>query len=114
VGPKVIRPIEGATSADRSNNYYDRSSGGQSLFMANLEYTIPIVDGIRFGTFYDTGNVWADPYDVDLNDLASSWGMGIRLDMPGFPIRIDRAWAIEEDDEFTNEDSWVIWIGYDY
>jgi len=40
--------------------------------------------------------------------------MGIRLDMPGFPIRIDRAWAIEKDDEYTQEDNWVIWIGYDY
>ena len=108
VGPKVIRQIEG------SDEFYDRSYGGQSLFMANVEYTIPIVQGIRFGMFYDTGNVWADPYEVDLDDLASSYGMGIRLDMPGFPIRIDRAWAIEKDDEFTQEDSWVIWIGYDY
>ncbi len=114
VGPKVIRRIEGSNNPNIYDNYYDRSRGGQSLFMANLEYTIPIVSGIRYGIFYDTGNVWADPYDVDFNDLASSWGMGIRLDMPGFPIRIDRAWAIETDDEFTNEDRWVIWIGYDY
>jgi len=116
VGPKVIRAIEGAdlTDDDVTNTHFDRSYGGQSLFMANLEYTIPIVSGIRFGMFYDTGNVWTDPYSVDFNDLASSYGMGIRLDMPGFPIRIDRAWAIEKDDDFTQEDNWVIWIGYDY
>jgi outer membrane protein insertion porin family len=116
VGPKVIRPIEGvvANPSDPTSGYYDRSYGGQSLFMANLEYTIPIVQGIRFGIFYDTGNVWSDAYDLYFNDLASSYGMGIRLDMPGFPIRIDRAWAIDKDDDFTNEDNWVIWIGYDY
>jgi outer membrane protein insertion porin family len=106
VGPKVIR--------ESGASYYARSYGGQSLFMANLEYTIPIVSSIRFGAFYDTGNVWADPYDIDLRDLASSAGCGIRLDMPGFPIRVDRAWAIETDDQFTEEDHWVIWIGYDY
>jgi outer membrane protein insertion porin family len=112
VGPKVIRPS--GVAADGSTAYYDRSFGGQSLFMANVEYTVPIVQGIRMGAFYDTGNVWADPYKVNLGDLASSAGVGLRLDMPGFPIRIDRAWALEKDDEFSQEDHWVIWIGYDY
>ncbi len=108
VGPKVIRPVEG------SDSFYDRPYGGQSLFMANVEYTIPIVRGIRVGFFYDTGNVWSERYTLDLNDLASSVGMGLRLDVPGFPIRIDRAWALKSDDDFTDEDKWVIWIGYDH
>lgn len=108
VGPKVIRPV------DDADQYYNRSFGGQSLFMANLEYTVPIVKSIRFAAFYDIGNVWAEPYELDSNDLASSTGVGLRLDMPGFPIRIDRAWALETDDDYTEEDHWVIWIGYDY
>ncbi len=108
VGPKVIRPVEG------SDRYYDRPYGGQSMFMANAEYTIPLVQGIRLGFFYDTGNVWSDAYKVELKDLASSAGMGLRLDVPGFPIRIDRAWMLTSTDDFTEEDNWVIWIGYDY
>jgi len=108
VGPKVIRPVED------SDAYYDRPFGGSSLFMANAEYTIPIIKGFRVGMFYDTGNVWSERFNVDLEDLASSAGMGIRLDVPGFPIRIDRAWALEMDDDFTDDDEWVIWIGYDY
>lgn len=108
VGPKVIRPV------GDTGEYYDRPYGGQSLFMANAEYTIPITKGIRIGFFYDTGNVWSEKYKVDLADLASSTGLGLRLDVPGFPIRIDRAWALQTDDDFTNEDEWVIWIGYDY
>ena len=108
VGPKVIRPIED------SDRYADRPYGGQSLFMANAEYTVPVVKVIRIGFFYDTGNVWSEQYKVDFKDLASSVGMGLRLDVPGFPIRIDRAWAQKADDDFTDEDKWVIWIGYDY
>lgn len=108
VGPKVIRPIE---DTDR---YVDRPYGGQSLFMANAEYTVPVVKAIRIGFFYDTGNVWSEQYKVNLGDLASSAGLGLRLDVPGFPIRIDRAWALKMDDNFTDEDKWVIWIGYDY
>ena len=82
--------------------------------MANAEYTIPIIKGVRVGFFYDIGNVWSERYAVELDDLASSTGLGLRLDVPGFPIRIDRAWALEMDDDFTDDDKWVIWIGYDY
>jgi outer membrane protein insertion porin family len=106
VGPKVVRPLEGGT-------YYARPRGGQSLFSCSLEYTVPVVKGIRFAGFYDIGNVWADPFELDVKDLARSAGVGVRFDMPGFPIRIDRAWIIEKDDPFTGEDDWVIWMGYD-
>jgi hypothetical protein len=34
--------------------------------------------------------------------------------MPGFPIRVDRAFVMDPDDEYTDADDWVIWIGYDY
>jgi outer membrane protein insertion porin family len=106
VGPKVIRKVG-------EDEYYTRSYGGQSLFMANIEYTVPIVKGVRFAGFYDVGNVWADTYTLETSDLASSAGVGVRFDMPGFPIRIDRAWVIDYDDEYTDDDKWVIWIGYD-
>jgi len=108
VGPKVLP----AGTTPETGRY--RPVGGRSLAMASLEYTIPVVNGIRFAAYYDTGNVWADPYDLDLSDLASSAGIGIRFDVPGFPIRIDYAWVLEPDDELTEEDPWVIWIGYDY
>lgn len=107
VGPKVIRPN------DDSSGYYDRTQGGQSLLEAKVEYTVPIVKGIRLAGFYDIGNVWRDEYHIDTSDLAESAGVGIRFDMPGFPIRIDRAWILEEDDQYTDDEKWVIWIGYD-
>jgi len=114
VGPKVVRRRDGTAgiSDDPSENYA-RSFGGQSLFMVNVEYIVPIVKGVRFATFYDTGNVWSDAYTLDMGDLASSAGFGVRFDMPGFPIRIDRAFVIDYDDEYTEDDKWVIWIGYD-
>ena len=68
----------------------------------------------RFDFSDDTGNVWPDRFDIDFSDLVSTAGVGLRLDLPGFPIRIDRAWPIERDDRFTSEDAWSIWIGYDF
>lgn len=91
-----------------------RATGGRSLVLANAEYTIPLVSGLRLAAFYDTGNVWLGAYEVRLAELASSAGFGIRFDLPGFPIRIDRAWVLESDDGITDEDDWVLWIGYDF
>lgn len=107
VGPKVLPAY-----APLSGRY--RPAGGQSLATANVEYIIPIISGIRLAAFYDTGNVWRDPYELDLSGLAASAGIGIRFDIPGFPIRVDRAWAVRRDDELTDLDPWVVWIGYEY
>ena len=105
VGPKVVR-------ADRDPGDTDyRPVGGKTLAMASVEYTIPIVKAFRIATFFDIGNVWRDAYDTSFANMASGAGIGIRLDMPGFPIKIDRAWAVSKDSEFTDEDKWVIWIG---
>ncbi len=107
VGPKVV-----PTDPESLIRY--RPVGGQSLAVANVEYTIPLVEGVRIAAFYDIGGVWRDSYDFDDSTLASGAGIGLRLDMPGFPIRIDRAWDVEADDELTDTDNWAIWIGYDY
>jgi outer membrane protein insertion porin family len=107
VGPKAIR-----TDSDGTVSY--RPIGGQSMAYANFEYSVRIVKGVRIAAFYDIGNVWTDPMEVDAGDLASSHGVGLRFDLPGFPIRLDRAWVLEADDEYTRDDAWVFWIGYDF
>jgi len=48
-----------------------------------------------------------------VDHTASSTGVGVRFDMPGFPIRIDRAWEVEKDNDLTDVDEWVFWIGFD-
>ncbi|MFC1497693.1 outer membrane protein assembly factor BamA, partial [Verrucomicrobiota bacterium] len=96
--------------------------GGRSMIMGKAEYLIPLVDGIRWAFFYDTGNVWTDAYDFRLDNMASSAGVGIRLDLPGFPIRFDWGWPIYYDDRYFSseddvkeiEESFSFWIGYDY
>jgi outer membrane protein insertion porin family len=106
VGPKVV-PVD-ATPGRETH----RPAGGQTLAVASAEYTIPIVDSIRFAGFFDVGNVWRDAYDFDFGETASSMGIGLRFDLPGFPIRIDRAWSVEADDDLTDIDEWVLWIGF--
>jgi outer membrane protein insertion porin family len=116
-GPRTIRGYDlrdvGPKARPEPDDGSHRPYGGRSLGMASLEYIVPIVDGVRFAGFFDAGNVWHDSYDLDLGNLATSGGVGIRLDLPGFPIRIDRAWTLDKDHEITDEEHWVFWIGYD-
>lgn len=106
VGPKAIRTLE-------SGEVIHRPIGGNSMAMASAEYAVPIVSALRLAAFYDVGNVWRDSYEFDLSDLASSYGVGLRFDIPGFPIRIDYAWPLEKDSPLTNTDRWNFWIGFE-
>lgn len=106
IGTKVL-PDEG-TSGRRYHPV-----GGLSMAMASAEYTIPIAKVLRLAAFYDVGGVWSDSFDVDLDSLAHSTGMGIRFDFPGFPIRIDYAKPLRYDDDYTRGERFVLWIGFE-
>ena len=105
VGPKAI-PDE--TTGGRAHPV-----GGNTLAMASAEYNIPIVKVLRLAAFYDIGNVWAESFDADFGEYASSWGFGIRFDIPGFPIRLDYAFPVHHDDEYTRHEHFVFSIGFD-
>lgn len=111
VGPKAIRRSD--YDAGVMNGVH-RPLGGSSMMMASAEYTIPIVSSVRIALFFDIGNVWQDAYDFRPDSLAMSTGAGLRLDLPGFPIKIDYGWVMRKDDERTGKEPWVIWIGPDY
>lgn len=63
--------------------------GGEALFVANAEYTYPLVSFLKLAAFYDTGNVWAKANDIDLGALKSSFGLGLRIKTPIGPIMLD-------------------------
>jgi outer membrane protein insertion porin family len=71
--------------------------GGQSMARVTAELTFPIVVKARGAIFYDTGFVNADPYDFSTDHIASDFGIGIRLDLPIGPMRIDYGIPIQRD-----------------
>ncbi len=107
VGPKAARE-------DGSPDI--RPAGGQSLAFASAEYTVPIpgIPKFRFASFYDIGNVWYDPYQFDFDQYASGYGIGLRLDIPGFPMRFDYAWPLKKDDPRSRTENWSFSIGYGF
>ena len=63
--------------------------GGKSMAAFTIEYTIPIIEKARFALFYDTGFVNAASFDFNTDQVVSDVGIGLRLDLPIGPLRID-------------------------
>jgi outer membrane protein insertion porin family len=70
--------------------------GGQSLARATVELTAPIIEKVRVAVFYDTGFVNRGSFDYSTRDLASDVGVGLRLDLPIGPLRLDYGFPIRD------------------
>jgi len=78
--------------------------GGNTYWFASAEYSIPIVQkehlgGVRFAFFYDIGNVQSDPFNFKLSNFSDNWGIGLRLNLPIGPLRLDYGIPIHHDQD---------------
>jgi outer membrane protein insertion porin family len=76
--------------------------GGKSLARVTAELTFPVVTRVRGAIFYDAGSVSADSFDFG-SDFNANVGIGVRLDLPIGPIRLDYGIPISSD-EFNDSD----------
>jgi outer membrane protein insertion porin family len=63
--------------------------GGNSMFEFSSEAREIIRGSFGVVLFYDTGNVWADSWAVNLSDLRHAVGSGLRYMTPVGPLRFD-------------------------
>jgi outer membrane protein insertion porin family len=63
--------------------------GGNSMLIANMEYTYPVLSFIKVAAFYDVGNVWEKMNKVGTGGFKSGIGFGVRLKTPIGPIMLD-------------------------
>ena len=115
-GPKSIRGIEYRNVAPMVRNSGSSWDpwGGQTLACVNLEYTVPIFNMFRLAAFTDLGCVGRDEFDLDFSDnFAWTAGLGARLDIPMFPIRLDFGFPIEKPDH-AEEEVFSFTVGYDF
>src|SRR5438067_4997316 len=71
--------------------------GGQSMARATLEWTFPIIEKARGAVFYDTGFVNTSEWSFGFNHMASDVGVGLRLDLPIGPLRLDYGYPVMRD-----------------
>ncbi len=63
--------------------------GGNALVLINLEYRRRVRGILSAVLFVDGGNVWASPDRVHWNDMRWGVGIGLRIDTPAGPVRLD-------------------------
>src|SRR5436190_6109396 len=71
--------------------------GGNSMARATVEFTFPIIEKARGAIFYDTGFVNSDSWSFGFNHIASDIGIGLRLDLPIGPLRLDYGYPLQRD-----------------
>jgi outer membrane protein insertion porin family len=87
--------------------------GGNTMARITVEYTFPVVDKVRGAVFYDAGFVSRGSYDFS-GDINSDVGLGVRLDLPIGPIRIDYGIPITSDRFNDSSGKFNFNIGYQF
>lgn len=114
-GPRTLRGFEYRDISPRDPLNKNEPYGGQSSWFVSTEYTVPLWSKIRGAVFYDIGAVGLDTLDFFDPEINSNYGVGVRFDLPMFPLRLDYAFP-HLTDRF-NEDAgprWNFSLGYTF
>jgi translocation and assembly module TamA len=68
--------------------------GGNGLVVFMAELRVPIAGGLGIVGFLDTGNVFSRAADIDLTQLRTAVGSGVRYKSPFGPIRFDLGFKV--------------------
>ncbi|PYL13639.1 MAG: outer membrane protein assembly factor BamA [Verrucomicrobia bacterium] len=88
--------------------------GGNSLWRETVELTFPIVAKTRGAIFYDTGFVNGKSWAFGFHDIASDIGIGVRLDLPIGPLRLDYGIPLQRDSSTTHGGKFNFSVGYQF
>jgi outer membrane protein insertion porin family len=87
--------------------------GGNSYWFSSVEYSFPIIDRLRLATFYDIGNVKLDSFTYNTESFSDNWGVGIRLNLPIGPLRLDYGIPIHHDKFNSDHGQFQISAGFE-
>lgn len=83
---------------DRSADIADADRMGNAFLLLTMEYSLRLNDNISLSTFFDAGNVWRDPLEINPTRLFRGAGLGVQLVTPFGPIGIDYAYGFDKTD----------------
>jgi outer membrane protein insertion porin family len=92
--------------------------GGSTYWFGTAEYSVPIIERLRFAMFYDIGNVYRDAYSFDTPNpddpfYSDNWGVGVRLNIPNLgPLRLDYAFPLTHDDTVGGGGRFQFGVGF--
>ncbi len=74
----------------------DEPLGGRTAAYVTAEYSVPVMNKVRFAVFADAGSVSAAAWDVD--DINADVGIGLRLFLPLGQVRLDYGIPVASED----------------
>ena len=86
--------------------------GGDTYWFWSAEYSVPIIERLRFAVFYDIGDVQLDPFSYDVSNFTSNWGLGVRLNLPIGPLRLDYGIPLRHDHYSSSSGKFQFTAGY--
>ncbi|MGI8820975.1 MAG: outer membrane protein assembly factor BamA [Chthoniobacterales bacterium] len=87
--------------------------GGKTAVRGTVELTFPIIDKVRGAVFYDAGFVEPNAFNFG-GRLASDAGIGLRLDLPVGPIRLDYGFPIQTGGNNSSSGKFNFNVGYQF
>ncbi|NOS68428.1 MAG: outer membrane protein assembly factor BamA [Verrucomicrobia bacterium] len=112
-------PREAKVNADGSptGEFFNEPVGGNSYWFGSLEYSVPIIEkdtmgGVRIALFYDIGKVNERAYDFGTSGFNDNWGIGLRLNLPIGPLRLDYGIPIHHDKFNGSSGKFQFGVGY--
>lgn len=86
--------------------------GGDKMVQFNFEFITPFVPeaGVNFVVFFDNGNIYDSEASINLSDLRTSAGAGIRWLSPIAPIRLEYGWILDRQGDEPSGD-WEFTLG---
>ncbi len=88
--------------------------GGNSYYNGTAEYSFPIVERVRGAFFFDIGEVERDSYSFSAGDLKSDAGIGVRLNLPIGPLRLDYGYPVMTDKSTGTTGKFQFSVGYQF
>ncbi len=87
--------------------------GGRMLARATIELTFPIIEKVRAAVFYDVGVVGLKAFEAN-GRAASDVGLGVRLDLPIGPLRLDYGIPVTTGGNNSGKGKFNFNVGYQF
>lgn len=84
--------------AERTGGISDINRLGNAYLTVTTELAMRLNDNMSLSGFFDAGNVWNDPLDIDPTRLFRGAGIGVQLVTPFGPIGLDYAYGFDKTD----------------
>ena len=82
--------------AERAQGIAQIDRLGNAFFSATAEYKAVLNSNLAMSTFYDIGNLWRAPGDINTSRVFRGAGFGVQLVTPFGPIGLDYAYGFDK------------------